>query len=84
MRNGDDLRRAPLAVRKATQARVRGDRVKAAQLALSLGAIAGLDQVEEPGRTGGAALGGGSPTYLMARPADCGKQKKGQRSGTSL
>jgi hypothetical protein len=78
--DGDDLRREPLAVRKATlarsrcagaalqraprlagrparvrarlQARAGGHRVEAAQLALSLGTIGGLDQEQESGCAG--------------------------------
>jgi len=81
--DGDDTRRDPLVVRKATlasllsrsapglrfneyinemarplvsarglQARARRHRVEAAQLGLPLGAIAGLDRVEEPGGAG--------------------------------
>jgi hypothetical protein len=78
--DGDDLRRDPLAVRKATlasllahsapglrfnehmdekdvraraQARARRHRVEAPQLPLSLRALAGLDQEQEPSGTGG-------------------------------
>src|SRR5215831_17335537 len=41
------------------QARVRGHRVEAARVALSLRPVEGLAQVQEPGSAGGEARGGG-------------------------
>ena len=49
------------------QARLRGHRVEAARLALSLGRLEGLTQVQESGRAGREAGGGRGLGQVMAK-----------------